>query len=124
MAIEWPRTSKCVFATNGSTTLLPSSSIATPSIVKPLSAYFCWNSIIQGISVRQGSHQVAQKFTSTTFPFRLASGISFPARSLNLTSGSFGNAPDEAGCRVLDLLQPGKFVPTTDSRTANNSPVN
>src|SRR5580704_17297029 len=124
IAVGWPFTLNCVFRKKGSTTVLPSSSIATPSMVKPLSPYFCWSSIIQGISVRQGSHQVAQKFTSTTFPFRLASGMSLPARSLNVTSGSFGKAPAAAGCRVLDLLQPGKFVATTDSRIANNRPVN
>jgi hypothetical protein len=69
---------------------LPSSSMATPSRVKPLSAYFFWKPIIQGISTWQGSHQVAQKLTTTTFPWRLARETSLPWRSWKVTSGAFG----------------------------------
>src|ERR1700689_2285076 len=64
--------------------------MATPSRVKPLSAYFFWKPIIQGISTWQGSHQVAQKLTSTTFPLRLAIETSLPWRSLKVTSGALG----------------------------------
>src|SRR6202161_4981643 len=85
----------------GSTEAFPSSSMATPNMVKPLSAYFCWKPIIQGISTRQGSHQVAQKFTTTTFPFKLSSGTSWPRRSLKVTAGSFA--------RTLGAGGPGLF---------------
>src|ERR1700724_4821436 len=93
MVIEWPFTSNWVDSTYGATTLFPSSSIATPRMVSPLSAYFCWNPIIQGISTRHGSHQVAQKFTITTFPFRLDNETSCPCRFLKVTSGSSGCGP-------------------------------
>src|ERR1700689_5680948 len=73
----------------GSTEAFPSSSMATPNMVKPLSAYFCWKPIIQGISTRKGSQQVTQKFTTTTFPFKLSSATSLPRRSLKVTAGSF-----------------------------------
>src|SRR5262249_4536923 len=53
---------------NGATTEVPSSSMATPSTVNPFEPYLFCISISQGISILQGSHQVAQKFTSTTFP--------------------------------------------------------
>src|SRR5580700_3305493 len=94
--------------------------MATPSIVNPLSAYFCWKPIIQGISTRQGSHQVAQKFTTTTFPFKLASGTSWPCRSLKVTAGSSGRGPLAAEFVVPTPetlnqsweLQPEKFVVT------------
>src|SRR5580693_7614226 len=88
MVMGWPATSNWVVCTYGATTLFPSSSIATPNRVNPLSAYFFWKPIIQGISAWQGSHQVAQKFTMTTFPLRLARDTSLPCRSLKVTSGS------------------------------------
>src|ERR1700679_3413810 len=129
MVIEWPSTSNCVVWTYGSTTLFPSSSIATPSMVKPLSAYFCWKPIIQGISTRQGSHHVAQKFTITTFPFRLASVTSCPSKFLKVTAGSSGRAsvadgdlPLAAAPETLNHsweLHPEKFVVTIN--TSNNS---
>src|SRR5271168_2474249 len=124
-----PLRSNCVVCTNGSTTLFPSSSIATPSMVNPLAAYFCWNPIIQGISTRQGSHHVAQKFTITTFPFRLARGTSSPSRFLNVTAGSSGRAESAAADLPLGApetlsqlceLQLEKFV-VTISATKNSS---
>src|SRR5271163_5354859 len=91
-----PFTSNFSLATYGPTTEVPSSSMAAPTTVKFLSANFFWNSISQGISIWQGSHQVAQKFTTTTLPFRLASVTSFPSNPLNVTSGAglkvFGSA--------------------------------
>src|ERR1700733_10798641 len=75
--------------------------MATPSRVKPLSPYFFWKPIIHGISTRQGSHQVAQKFTTTTFPFRPARGTSCPSRFLKVTTGSFGFVSLEAADLLL-----------------------
>src|SRR4029077_21253302 len=60
----------------------------TPRIVKPRGLYFCWNSIIQGISTLQGSHQVAQKFTRTTSPLYCWSVTSLSLRSFIVTVGA------------------------------------
>src|ERR1700722_2318400 len=129
MVIEWPSTSNCVVWTYGATTLFPSSSIATPSMVRPLSAYFCWNPIIHGISTRHGSHQVAQKFTITTFPFRLASDTSCPCKFLKVTSGSSGCGPLFAPDFPLSALealdnpresQPEKLVVTIITTNISN----
>src|SRR5580704_10706883 len=93
-------------------------------MVKPLSAYFCWKSIIQGISTRQGSHHVAQKFTITTFPFRLASGTSCPSKFLKVTAGSSGRDSLETAGLLLAApeLQAEKFVVTIS--VSNNSSKN
>src|SRR5580698_5561549 len=127
MVVGRPLTSNGVVCTNGWTTDFPSSSIATPSSVKPLSAYFCWNSISQGISSRHGSHQVAQKFTTTTLPFRLASVTSLPSRSLNVTSGAAGLLPCASAADVptapelaLPEWHAAKFVVTIKNIAASN----
>src|ERR1700680_3145982 len=62
--------------------------MAMPSTVNPLALYFCCISISQGISTRQGSHQVAQKFTRTTFPLYSESERFFPSRSISVISGA------------------------------------
>ena len=67
---------------------LPSSSMETPRMVKPRGLYFFWNSIIQGISTLQGSHQVAQKFTRTTCPLYCARVTSLSLRSFKATVGA------------------------------------
>src|SRR5208282_1816865 len=76
-----------------------------------------------GISPRQGSHQVPQKFTSNTFPLKPESATLFPCKSLNVTFGSSASAlgwvlpPEEA-----PPLQPEKpTVPIKQSATGNNS---
>src|SRR5580658_5413836 len=92
--------------------------MATPNSVKPLSAYFFWKAIIQGISTWQGSHQVAQKFTTTTFPFRLARETSLPWRSLKVTSGALGrgfSVPRAAAWLPPDL-QPVKATAAAAAR--------
>src|SRR5713101_2529790 len=75
-----------------------------PRIVKPLSAYFCWNSISQGISTLQGPHQVAQKFTSTTLPLYCSRLTSAPLRSFNVKLGA-------AGFPLVSVLAPGAAPP-------------
>src|SRR5260221_9750881 len=62
----------------GLTTDGPCSSRETPTMVKPLSAYFFWIAINPGISARQGGHQVAQKSRMITFPLKSESFTSFP----------------------------------------------
>src|ERR1700730_16203264 len=55
--------------------------MATPRITSPLGPYFSLNSISQGISILHGWHQVAQKFTSTTFPLYCAIVAWEPSRA-------------------------------------------
>src|SRR6202012_1981561 len=59
-----------------------------PNTVKLFGPYSCVNSINSGISILQGSHHVAQKFTSTTLPFSEARLTSLPSRSFSVSSGS------------------------------------
>jgi len=42
-----------------------------------------------GISARQGGHQVAQKFTITTFPFSLARSTTLPSAAFSENVGAF-----------------------------------
>ncbi len=56
------------FLRNGRTRSAPSSSMETPSTTTPFPPS-CWFSLLKpGISSMQGTHQVAQKFTTTTLP--------------------------------------------------------
>src|SRR5271163_4286948 len=87
--------------------------MAMPKTVNPLAEYLFWNSIRSGISARHGSHQVAQKFTSTTLPFRLSSVTSFPCRSLKVTTGSAGWLP------LLSDLAAGLPLPLTELHPGN-----
>src|SRR5690348_4950567 len=41
-----------------------------------------------GITIRHGPHQLAQKSTTTTLPFRSANDTSLPLRSFSLNSGA------------------------------------
>src|ERR1017187_6458106 len=96
--------------------------MATPRVVKPLGPYCVCMPIRMGISPRHGSHHVAQKFTSTTFPFMLASVTRFPCRSSKVTFGSADKAaafPDPAD-GVL-IVHPEKTVATINVSTAKNS---
>src|ERR1700686_5289876 len=60
----------------------------TPRMVKPRGLYFCWNSIIHGISTLHGAHHVAQKFTSTTSPLYCCKVTSLSLRSFKVTVGA------------------------------------
>src|SRR5512136_2739203 len=68
---------------------------------------------IDGTSSRQGGHQVAQKLTSVTFPFRSESLVSFPARSRTAKSGAA--LPSRAGCAV-SLREQAVIVMIINSR--------
>src|SRR5207245_8212912 len=101
-----PCTLKRSCATKGATAFLPSSSTSTPRTVKPLDEYFSCISISQGISIWQGSHQVAQKLTSTTLPLYWLNGTSWSSRSLNVTSGSGAPASLPLTSTFRDLPAP------------------
>ena len=76
----------------------------TASTTRPLGPRRRWNSSRSGISLRQGGHQVAQKFTSTTLPRRPLRVHSRPARSFRPEIGRGATA-------VLGLQQRlGGFV--------------
>src|SRR5579862_54020 len=95
-------------------TAFTSSLVATPSTVKPLSAYCCCILISIGISPRQGSHQVPQKFTRTTFPLKLERATLLPCKSLKVTSGSSAReaavVPEELPADLLLLVHPEKLT--------------
>ena len=44
---------------------------------------------MEGISLIQGGHQIAQKFTRTTFPKNLSNPYKSPSRELKVKSGAF-----------------------------------
>src|SRR5436309_13226053 len=56
--------------------------MATPTICKPCSPYFFCKSTSHGISILQGPHQVAQKFTTTALPRREESDTVLPSGTL------------------------------------------
>jgi hypothetical protein len=45
---------------------------------------------MEGISARQGGHQVAQRFTNTFFPFKLERLMMFPLASCKAKEGMLG----------------------------------
>src|SRR5438270_3223283 len=53
--------------------------MATPTICNPCGPYFFCRSTNDGISILQGSHHVAQKFTRTALPRREDSWTSLPS---------------------------------------------
>src|SRR5271170_3692357 len=106
-------------------TVLASSFVATPRTVKFLALYCDCMLINIGISPRQGSHQVPQKFTNRVLPLKLARVTSLPCRSLNVTVGSSwrslaGPAADPEPVDVDTPLQPEKPSITAEKRTPAN----
>src|SRR4029079_1427724 len=95
-----------VLVRNLSTSSLKST--ATPTI----SAFWAFRCILillsNGISRRQGAHQVAQKFTISGRPPKLVSLVGLPSLSVSVTSGSvsgicfkFGASP---GATTIELV--------------------
>src|SRR5579863_7769724 len=88
--------------------------------------------ISHGISMRQGSHQVAQKFRKTTLPFKSERATSFPLRSLNFKSGAglparavfgAGVVPNFAEARVTEdfVAWSAYQVPAISAATARTT---
>src|SRR5208282_499281 len=73
---------------NGLTTFQPSLSVETPITERPRSLYLFWKSTNSGISTLQPSHQVAQKFSRTTFPLKSESFTAWPEASLKVKFGA------------------------------------
>jgi hypothetical protein len=86
------------FSIYGFTFDQPSSSSAMPTISNPFDLYASYTLIKSGISARHGGHHVAQKFTTTTFPFNLASSIILP---LYIWSEKFGAFSLLTVCELL-----------------------
>src|SRR5258707_420414 len=73
---------------NGVTTFHPSSSMETPITARPLVLYLSANSMYQGISSLHPWHQVAQKLSSTTLPFRSERLTGVPFSSFSENAGA------------------------------------
>src|SRR5215468_7019375 len=71
---------------------------AIPTTLTPRPAYFSRSLLKVGISARQGSHQVAQKPSTTTTPFKSAELICRPSMSSSLNSA----ASWSDSCLLLD----------------------
>src|SRR5215469_14490626 len=75
----------------------PESSIATPTTCRPSDPYWFCSSTSQGVSILQGPHQVAQKFSSTALP-RSSESFMLPPSSLSrVKSGAGVDLPRTAG---------------------------
>src|SRR5256886_12043455 len=72
---------------NGSTTFLPPRSSETAATVSLSSRLPC-NFSRDGISLRQGWHQVAQRLSKTSLPLKSARATQLPERSWKETSGA------------------------------------
>src|SRR5215471_2676978 len=88
----------------------PSSSRFTPTTLSPRGAYCLASSFSMGYSSRQGSHHVAQKFTSSGFPRYCCTSFSYPL--LSISSGSCGGAT---------LGACGAATPAVPTRRHNNT---
>src|ERR1700731_1409739 len=82
--------------------------MATPTICRPWGAYFFGRPTSHGISILQGPHHVAQKFSSTALPRNEASGVALPSGMLfNSNTGAtepFAGSP--APCAGADAPCP------------------
>src|SRR5438874_11016084 len=72
---------------NGSTTFLPPRSSETAATVS-LSSWLPCSFSRDGISLRQGWHQVAQRLSKTSLPLKSARATQLPERSWNESSGA------------------------------------
>src|SRR5579864_8661630 len=91
------------------------SSLVMPTICRPWSPYFFCKSTSQGISILQGPHQVAQKFTTTALPRSEESVTVLPSGTLfKENSGArepiAGSVP-EGSCEPLTFC----FVGSTEA---------
>src|ERR1700680_3917849 len=64
------------------------SSIATPTICRPWAPYCFCNSMNHGISILQGLHHVAQKFSRTALPRRSDRRMLLPSSDCSVKSGA------------------------------------
>src|SRR5437763_2814810 len=101
---------------NGSTMFLPPRSSDTAATVSWSSRLACSFSR-DGISLRQGWHQVAQRLSNTSLPLKSASATQLPERSWKEASGA--GCGDEAGINSPGLRSgsAAKAAPTM-SRSA------
>src|ERR1051326_4958340 len=107
------------------------SSMAMPRISSPCDEYFLCKFSSHGISVLQGSHQVAQKLIRTAFPRNAESWIDLPSGRLRkVKSGAMepvGGSPAEGGGEPVPAASGGfearfpssskAVIPTTMQRT-------
>src|ERR1041385_9307662 len=88
--------------------------MATPTICKPCGPYFFCRSTNDGISILQGPHHVAQKFSSTALPRSEERRTSLPSGTLfSVKSGStepFCGSGKSGGGASLSFLAPSGFA--------------
>src|SRR5579885_2586892 len=101
---------------------LPELSIATPTICRPCEPYCCCISTSQGVSILQGPHQVAQKFSNTALPRRSESFMFPPSSFSSVKSGAGVDLPRTEGASGplrRAMWKPMKSM--TAATTATNS---
>src|SRR6478736_5975232 len=110
----------------------PSSSSETPSVAKPRLCSAFSNSMNQGISILQGAHQVAQKFSRTTLPRKSESLTGLPEASSRTKSGAILRAsgftytldaelPTNKSCTQLDWLTQAETQRCANARVVGNA---
>src|ERR1017187_4808706 len=77
-----------------------SSCISTPTICRPWEAYCFCSSTSHGVSILQGSHHVAQKFSRTAFPLKSERWTVLPSIDCNAKSWADWLAALGAGTAV------------------------
>src|ERR1017187_388659 len=90
-----------------------------PTIWTLLAAYFLCTLINAGISSRQGAHQVAQKFTTSTLPRQWESGCGLPLRSSSDAVISLWAALSAAGGIRFARLKKKPARPASAAATRN-----
>src|SRR5437764_14602191 len=103
---------------NGSTTVLPPRSSETAATVSLSSRLPCSFSS-EGISLRQGWHQVAHRLIRTSFPLKSARATQLPLRSVKETSGA--GCGGEAGINSPGLTVSGSAATAAVAANRNAS---
>src|SRR3984885_4576116 len=78
-------------------------STLTPMRVKPAGLYFLYIASSRGISCWHGPHQVAQKFTITTWPLYWLSAAWPPSRAVSVKAGAGGPASAAKAAEAMTM---------------------
>src|SRR5258707_8058781 len=100
-----------------------SSSMETPTTCNPCATYWFCKSTIQGVSILQGAHHVAQKFTRTALPRKSESFRVFPSKvfSAKFGAGAPRNAPRLLFPSVGLIFFAAKIISVTPARIATST---
>src|ERR1700688_3195205 len=97
----------------------PSLSTLTPIRVKPAGLYFLYIWSSRGISCWQGPHQVAQKFTMTTWPLYWLNAACCPVTAVSVKAGAGPDASPLAA-NAADATSIAAIVPRLKKVTVGN----